>query len=139
MLFFGTLHSDGSIFPFLLCLSCLFFSQLFIRPFQTGTFTAPSPQRATPPGPHPPGGKLENVKPLDCPSLVAQLVKNPPAPSNHLILCHPLLLGQYFPVSGSFSVSQFFRIRWPWSYARSVSATLGLPPLMVCVPSLPKS
>ena len=37
-------------------------------------------------------------------------------PSNHLILCHPLLLlGQYFPVSGSFSVSQFFCIRWPWS------------------------
>ena len=30
-------------------------------------------------------------------------------PSNHLILCHPLLfLHQYFPVSGSFLVSQFF-------------------------------
>ena len=33
-LFFGTLHSDGGIFPFLLCLS-LFFSQLFVRPPQT--------------------------------------------------------------------------------------------------------
>ena len=30
-------------------------------------------------------------------------------PSNHLILCHPLLLlPQSFPASGSFSVSQFF-------------------------------
>ena len=28
MLFFGTLHSDGYIFPFILCLSLLFFSQL---------------------------------------------------------------------------------------------------------------
>ena len=31
-LFFGTLHSDGYIFFFLLCLWLLFFSQLFIRP-----------------------------------------------------------------------------------------------------------
>ena len=35
MLFFGTLHSNGFIFPFLLCLSCLFFSRLFVRPPQT--------------------------------------------------------------------------------------------------------
>ena len=28
---FGTLHSDGNIFPFLLCLSHFFFSQLFVR------------------------------------------------------------------------------------------------------------
>ena len=34
-LFFGTLHSNGSIFPFLLCFSLLFFSQLFVRPPQT--------------------------------------------------------------------------------------------------------
>ena len=33
--FFGTLHSNGNIFPFLLCLSLLFFSQLFVRPPQT--------------------------------------------------------------------------------------------------------
>ena len=31
LLFFGTLHSNGFIFPFLLCLSLLFFSQLFVR------------------------------------------------------------------------------------------------------------
>ena len=34
VLFSGTLHSDGYIFPFLLCLSLLFFSQLFVRPPQ---------------------------------------------------------------------------------------------------------
>ena len=35
MLFFGTLHSDAYIFPFLLCFLLLFFSQLFVRPPQT--------------------------------------------------------------------------------------------------------
>ena len=34
LLFFGTLHSNGYIFPFLLCFSLLFFSQLFVRPPQ---------------------------------------------------------------------------------------------------------
>ena len=31
LLFFGTLYSNGRIFPFLLCLLLLFFSQLFVR------------------------------------------------------------------------------------------------------------
>ena len=35
LLFFGTLHSYGYIFPFLLCFLLLFFSQLFVRPPQT--------------------------------------------------------------------------------------------------------
>ena len=35
LLFFGTLHSDGYIFPFLLYLWLLFFSQLCVRPSQT--------------------------------------------------------------------------------------------------------
>ena len=35
LLFFGTLHSDAYIFPFLLCFSLLLFSQLFVRPPQT--------------------------------------------------------------------------------------------------------
>ena len=35
LLFFGTLQSNGYIFPFLLCLSLLFFSLLFVRPPQT--------------------------------------------------------------------------------------------------------
>ena len=37
LLFFETLHSDAYIFPFLLCFSPLFFSQLFVRPPQTAT------------------------------------------------------------------------------------------------------
>ena len=39
LLFFGTLHSNGYIFPFLLCLLLLFFSQLFVRPPQTTILT----------------------------------------------------------------------------------------------------
>ena len=35
LLFFGTLHSDGHVFLFLLCLSLLFFSQPLLRPPQT--------------------------------------------------------------------------------------------------------
>ena len=35
LLSFGTLHSNGNIFPFLLCFLLLFFSQLFVRPPQT--------------------------------------------------------------------------------------------------------
>ena len=34
LLVFGTLHSYAYIFPFLLCFSLLFFSQLFVRPPQ---------------------------------------------------------------------------------------------------------
>ena len=36
---FGTLHSDASIFPFPLCLSLFFFTQLRERPPQTGILT----------------------------------------------------------------------------------------------------
>ena len=35
LLFFGTLHSDRFIFPFLLSFSLVFYSQLFARPPQT--------------------------------------------------------------------------------------------------------
>ena len=35
LLFFGTLHSHGYIFSFLLCFLLLFFSQLFVKPPQT--------------------------------------------------------------------------------------------------------
>ena len=38
LLFFGTLHSNGCGFPFLLCLSLLFISQLFVRLPQTTIF-----------------------------------------------------------------------------------------------------
>ena len=35
LIFFGTLHSGGYLFPLLLCLSLLLFLQLFVRPPQT--------------------------------------------------------------------------------------------------------
>ena len=35
LVIFGTLHPNGYIFPFLLCLLLLFFSQVFVRPPQT--------------------------------------------------------------------------------------------------------
>ena len=35
LLFFATLHSNGYIFPFLLCLSLLFYSQIFVRTPET--------------------------------------------------------------------------------------------------------
>ena len=38
LLFFGTLHSNGYIFPFLLCFWLLLFSQLFLRALQTAIF-----------------------------------------------------------------------------------------------------
>ena len=37
LLFFRTLHWSGNIFPFLLCFSLLFFSQIFVRSPQTTT------------------------------------------------------------------------------------------------------
>ena len=44
-------------------------------------------------------------------------------PSNHLILCPPLLPPSIFPSNGGFSNESVFRIRWPkyWSFNFSIS------------------
>ena len=44
-------------------------------------------------------------------------------PSNHLILCHPLLLPLIFPSIKVFSSESVLRIRWPkcWSFSFSMS------------------
>ena len=44
-------------------------------------------------------------------------------PSNHLILCHPLLLPSVFPSIRVFSNELALRIRWPkyWSFSFSIS------------------
>ena len=45
-------------------------------------------------------------------------------PSNHIVLCHPLLLlPSLFPIIRIFSMSQVFHIRWPkyWSFSFSIS------------------
>src|SRR5574340_944839 len=44
-------------------------------------------------------------------------------PSNHLILCHPLLLPSIFPSIRVFSNELVLHIRWPkyWSFSFSIS------------------
>ena len=44
-------------------------------------------------------------------------------PSNHLILCHPLLLPSIFPSIRVFSNESILHIRWPkyWSFSFSIS------------------
>ena len=44
-------------------------------------------------------------------------------PSNHLILCHPLLPPSIFPSIRVFSNESVLRIRWPkyWSFSFSIS------------------
>ena len=44
-------------------------------------------------------------------------------PSNHPILCHPLLLSSVFPSIRVFSRESVFHIRWPkyWSFSFSIS------------------
>ena len=46
-------------------------------------------------------------------------------PSNHLILCHPLLLSSVFPSIRVFSSQLAVLIRWPkyWSFSFSISAS----------------
>ena len=49
-------------------------------------------------------------------------------PSNHLILCHPLLLPpSIFPSIRVFSNESVLRIRWPkyWSFSFSISPSNG--------------
>ena len=54
-------------------------------------------------------------------------------PSNHLILCHPLLLlPPIFPSIRVFSSESVLRIRWPkdWSFCFSISSSNGHPGLI---------
>ena len=48
-------------------------------------------------------------------------------PSNHLILCHPLLLPSIFPSIRVFSNESVLCIRWPkyWSFCFSISPSNG--------------
>ena len=56
-------------------------------------------------------------------------------PSNHLILCHPLLLlSSIFPNIRVFSIESVFRIRWPkyWSFSFSISSSNEYSGLIFC-------
>ena len=70
---------------------------------------------------------LQHVRP-PCPSPTLEFtqthVHESVMPSNHFILCHPLLLlPSIFPSSRVFSNESVLRIRWPkyWSYSFSIS------------------
>ena len=56
-------------------------------------------------------------------SLVKFMLIELKMPSNHLILCRPLLPPQSLPASGSFSNKSILRIRWSkdWSFRFSIS------------------
>ena len=53
-------------------------------------------------------------------------------PSNHLILCHPLLLPSIFPSIRVFSNESDLRIRWPkyWSFSFNISPSNEHPGLI---------
>ena len=53
-------------------------------------------------------------------------------PSNHLILCHPLLFPSIFPSIRVFSNELVFHIRWPkyWSFSFSISPSNEHPGLL---------
>ena len=53
-------------------------------------------------------------------------------PSNHLILCHPLLLPSIFPSIRVFSNESALRVRWPkyWSFSFSISPSNEHPGLI---------
>ena len=53
-------------------------------------------------------------------------------PSNHLILCHPLLLPSIFPRIRVFSNESALRIRWPkyWSFSFNISPSNEHPELI---------
>ena len=61
----------------------------------------------------------ENFHPLKLPFMSIELVM----PSNHLILCCPLLLPSIFPSIRVFSNESVLCIRWPkyWSFSFSIS------------------
>ena len=71
-----------------------------------------------------------------CPSPTPRVHPNPcplsMMPSNHLILCHPLLLPSVFPSIRIFSNESALRIRWPeyWSFSFNISPSSEHPGLI---------
>ena len=66
-------------------------------------------------------------------SLVKLMYIKSVMPSNHLILCHPLLLLlSIFPSIRVFANESFLRIRWPkyWSFSFSISPSSEYPGLI---------
>ena len=61
---------------------------------------------------------------LPCSSLSPRVCSNS-CPSNHLILCHPLLLPSIFPSIRVFSNELALHIRWPkyWSFSFTIRSS----------------
>ena len=70
---------------------------------------------------------------INSPSLLRFMPVESVMPSNHLILCHPLLLlPSIFPNVRVFSSESVVRIRWPkyWSFSFSISPSNEYPGLI---------
>ena len=70
---------------------------------------------------------------INSPSLLRFMSIESVMPSNHLILCHPLLLlPSIFPSVRVFSSESVVRIRWPkyWSFSFSISPSNEYPGLI---------
>ena len=68
-------------------------------------------------------------------SLLKLMSIEPVMPSNHLILCHPLLLlPSIFPSIGVFSNESALHIRWPkyWSFSFNISLSNEYSELISC-------
>ena len=77
----------------------------------------------------------DSLRPMDCSTLGLPTITNSQSllklmsietvmPSNHIILCHPLLLPpSIFPSIGVFANESVLRISWPkyWSFSFSIS------------------
>ena len=70
-----------------------------------------------------PHGLQASLSITNCRSLLKLMSITSVMPSNHLTLCHPLLLPSIFPSIRFFSNESVLRIRWPkyWSFSFSIS------------------
>ena len=94
----------------------------FSRSVVSGSLQPHGPQHARPPCPSPTSRVYSN----SCPS-------NMVMPSNHLILCHPILLPpSIFPSIRVFSNESVLHTRWPkfWSFSFSISLSNEYPGLI---------
>ena len=80
---------------------------------------------------------LQHTRP-PCPSPTPGACSNSPfielvTPSNHLILCRPLLPSSIFPSIRVFSNESALHIRWPkyWSFSFSITPSNGSPNLLL--------
>ena len=125
LLFSGTLHSVGNIFPCLLCLLLLFLSQLFVRPHQTttlascisfswGWFWSPPPIQCY----IPPSVVLQA---LCLPDLVPCIYSSPPLYNHKVFDLGCTWMAYWFSLPSSFESKFFNKDLKNWATASSRS------------------